>query len=378
MLDTKETGVIIAAAGTGERMGGGVPKQFITIGGEPIIVRTVRAFSESPYICGIVIAAAKDYIDVMRDTLLQHGLDAEIIEGGSSRQESVCRGVMHIRKNHAGWEYVLVHDAARPYVTGDVIERCVLGAAESGASVTCVPVKDTIRESGRTLDRSRLFSVQTPQGFRTEILYEAHQKALADGFAGTDDISLTERIGIKTQMVEGSYKNIKITTPDDVPAETRVGTGYDVHRLTEGRPLVLGGVVIPYDRGLLGHSDADVLLHAVMDALLGAAACGDIGKHFPDTDPEYKGISSMELLRRTGRIISNEGYTVGNIDVTLIAQRPKIAPYIDEMRGNIASALGTATENISVKGTTTEGLGLTGRGEGMAAQAVCALYRQRR
>ena len=214
---------------------------------------------------------------------------------------------------------------------------------------------------------------RTPQGFRFGLLREAYARAEADRFSGTDDAGLVERIGIRPVIAEGSPGNIKITTPEDLPMETRIGTGFDVHKLTENRKLILGGVEIPYEKGLLGHSDADVLLHALMDAMLGAAALGDIGRHFPDTDPAYEGASSMVLLEKVTEILADAGYRLANADVTVICQKPKLAPYIDEMRQNIAEAAGTDVSRISVKATTTERLGFTGRGEGIAAEAVCTI-----
>ena len=198
---------------------------------------------------------------------------------------------------------------------------------------------------------------------------------MKEGFKGTDDASLVERAGYEVEIVKGDYRNIKITTKEDLPMENRIGTGFDVHRLTEGRDLILGGVSIPFERGLDGHSDADVLVHAVMDALLGAAAMGDIGKLFPDTDEAYRGISSIELLKRVGSLLTESFFLIGNIDVTVMAQRPKISPYTEQMRENISEALGTEKSRISIKGTTTEKLGFVGREEGIAAEAVCLIYR---
>lgn len=374
MKDNKKTGVIIAAAGAGRRMGGDIPKQFLKTGGVPVIVKTADVFAACPFIDDIIVVAAEGFLDITKNMLDENEISAEVIEGGDSRQGSVFNAVEYIKKNRPEWDIVLIHDAARPFVTRDIIEKCVEGVKRAGAAVAVVPVKDTIREKDRTLERSGLYAVQTPQGFERELIISAHEKAREDGYVGTDDISLVERIGGKVVMTDGSYSNIKITTPDDLPPEIRSGTGYDVHRLTEGRDLVLGGVKIPYAKGLLGHSDADVLLHAVMDALLGAAALGDIGRHFPDSDEKYRGISSMKLLKETGKLISKEGYTVGNIDVTLIAQEPKVSAYIEKMRENIAACLGIDTALVNVKATTTEGLGYTGRGEGMAAQAACVLH----
>ena len=204
---------------------------------------------------------------------------------------------------------------------------------------------------------------------------KAYQKAFAEGFYGTDDAVLAERAGYPVTLVEGEYGNIKITTREDMPMENRTGTGFDVHAFAPGRKLILGGVEIPYERGLDGHSDADVLVHALMDALLGAAAMGDIGRHFPDTDQQYKGISSMVLLRQVGEKLAEAGYSIVNADVTVMAQAPKISPYIDEMRSNIAGTLNVDKSRINIKGTTTERLGFVGRKEGIAAEAVCSISR---
>ena len=276
---------------------------------------------------------------------------------------------------------MLVHDGARPFVSHRVIRNVLEAAADSGAATACVPVKDSLRRldddgiSSSGVDRSMYFSVQTPQGFRLETLKKAYQKAFAEGFYGTDDAVLAERAGYPVTLVDGEYGNIKITTREDMPMENRTGTGFDVHAFAPGRKLILGGVEIPYDRGLDGHSDADVLVHALMDALLGAAAMGDIGRHFPDTDQQYKGISSMVLLRQVGEKLAEAGYSIVNADVTVMAQAPKISPYVDEMRSNIAGTLNVDKSRINIKGTTTERLGFVGRKEGIAAEAVCSISR---
>ncbi|MGI6204826.1 MAG: 2-C-methyl-D-erythritol 4-phosphate cytidylyltransferase [Anaerovoracaceae bacterium] len=375
-----KTGVIIAAAGAGTRMGRGEPKQFMDIGGEPMLVRSARIFRDMPEICGMIVTSAEEYVARTEEVLRGAGIEAEVIAGGAERQDSVRLAVEYMAEEHPDWDCVLIHDCARPFVTEEIVRKCIPAASSAGAAVPVVPVKDTIRERGRTLDRSGLFAVQTPQGFRTDVIIEAHRRAAEDGFSGTDDISLAERIGTVPEMTEGSYKNIKITTPDDLEKISpggkvpRTGTGFDVHRSGGGRRLVLGGAEFPGETGLIGHSDADVLLHAVMDALLGAAGLGDIGRHFPDTDERYAGISSMELLREVGTMLADGGFRTGNIDAVVICERPKIAPRTDEMEKNIAGALGIDEKNVNVKGTTTEGLGFTGRGEGIAASAVCTVY----
>ena len=234
--------------------------------------------------------------------------------------------------------------------------------------------KDTIRDINKgTLERSDLRCVQTPQGFSAGLLMDAYANAFTDGSDFTDDAGIVEAFGHKVSLVKGSEDNIKITTPEDVVLETRIGKGFDVHRLVEGRKLILGGVDIPYEKGLLGHSDADVLLHALIDAILGAASMGDIGRLFPDTDPAFKDASSLVLLERAWNAVKYRGYDFINADITVICERPKLAPHIDKMGDNICNVLNISRERINIKATTTEKLGFTGRGEGIAAEAVCIL-----
>ncbi|MDB5085138.1 MAG: ispD, partial [Bacilli bacterium] len=322
--------------------------------------------------------------------------------GGRERQNSVRLGLAWIAGMHPG-SLVLIHDAARPFITSDKISRVIQGAIRSGAATCAVPVKDTIKrvlpkeDHGsspsrlfvqETVPRAGLYHTQTPQAFRFSLVWRAHQDALASGYEATDDAGLMEWKGLPVEIVPGDYQNFKITTPDDLwMAESalgqkrqaggehmfRIGQGFDVHQLTEGRPLVLGGVVIPYDKGLIGHSDADVLLHAVKDALLGAIAAGDIGRHFPDTDEAYRGADSVKLLQEVWRMVTTQGYRLGNLDCTVMAQRPKLAPYIEEMRGVLAKELSAEPLQINIKATTTEQLGFIGRGEGIAAQAIVLL-----
>ena len=380
MFEGKNVTAIVVAAGKGTRFGGDLPKQFLKIDGVTVLERAVCAFENHPAVDQIVVVTGGDFVMLCEEILAGFTKVAKVLTGGAQRQDSVYAGL-----REAADGLVLVHDGARPFVTGQVIDRVLEGAAAGGACVPCVAVKDTVRQrtedgsSSRTLDRSRLFGVQTPQGFRTGLLREAFARAYEEGFNGTDDASLVERLGHPVTITEGDYANIKITTREDLPKEEkmdmRVGCGYDVHQLVEDRKLFLGGVEIPHTKGLLGHSDADVLLHALMDALLGAAALGDIGKHFPDTDQQYKGISSVKLLEHVAELISDHGFKVGNVDVTVMAQKPKIASYIPQMRQCIAETLGIEIERVNVKGTTTEKLGFVGREEGIAAEAVCILYK---
>lgn len=379
MLRDKKVYGIIGAAGSGKRMAAPLPKQFLKAGGKTILETTVEKFENLSIIDQIIIVTAGDYQDLCCQ-FFHEQINAgkiHVICGGKERQDSIYQAVRYLQEQGAEEDaVVLIHDGVRPYASGDLIRRVAERVVSDGAAIAAVPPKDTIRhEEEGTLDRSRLWCVQTPQGFQFSILRDAFEKAFQDGFYGTDDAGLVERIGQRVSIVEGENTNIKITTPEDLTVENRIGTGFDVHRLTENRKLILGGVEIPFEKGLLGHSDADVLLHALMDAMLGAAALGDIGKLFPDQDDSYKDISSLLLLERTGRAVAEAGYSLGNLDATIICQRPKLAGYIDQMRENIARVLGVPIEQVSVKATTTEKLGFTGRGEGIAAEAVCLLTR---
>lgn len=392
------------AAGRGTRMGTELPKQFLRIGpqGETILETTVKTFHDCLAVDEILIAANQDFIARCRQLCERFTKVWGVVPGGKERQDSVREGLQHASDSGL----VLVHDAARPYVTEDVILRVLAGAARTGAAVPVVPVKDTIRQEicdeaaaraysdtqgesvddetggmrkSQTLDRSKLYQVQTPQGFRTALLKEAYRKAYEDDFYGTDEAGVVEHFGAPVTMVAGDEANKKITTREDMPVtrtEYRIGMGYDVHRLTEDRALILCGVEIPHEKGLLGHSDADVPLHALMDAMLGAAALGDIGRHFPDSDERYQGISSLLLLAKVRRLIAEKGFAVGNVDITIIAQRPKVAPYIAQMQTQVAKTLDIELDCVNVKATTTERLGFAGREEGIAAEAVCLLTRR--
>lgn len=367
---------IIVAAGRGKRLGSSLPKQFLKVRGRTILEMSVEAFEQNKYVDEIFVAANADYCELTEKLCRGFSKLKKIVAGGAEREDSV-RAALDCLRGENG--IVLVHDAARPFVSEAVINAVIEGTADFGAAIPTVPAKDTIRQvdgtGSRTLQRETLARVQTPQGFRISLLKHAFEKAQAEGFLGTDDASLVERMGINISMVQGEDANRKITTREDLETEMRVGTGYDVHRLVEGRPLVLCGEQIPYEKGLLGHSDADVALHALMDAMLGAAGLGDIGKHFPDTDERYRGISSMKLLQKTAELLREAGYFLGNADITIIAQRPKIAGYIPKMRANIAEIMNCDENKINIKGTTTEKLGFVGREEGIASEAVCILYR---
>lgn len=314
------------------------------------------------------------------------------VAGGASRQDSVRCGLQSLA-DAPGDAVVLVHDAARPFVSVDLIERCIASAVEYGSGVAAVPVHDTIRRADendvpvQTVDRTGLWAMQTPQAFRLDLLRRASDRAEQTGFQGTDEASLVEQLqGVR--LVKGDRENIKITTSDDLRfaeqwlggrmPEMRVGCGYDIHRLVEGRDLWLGGVKIPYDRGLDGHSDADVALHAICDALLGAAGMPDIGQLYPNTDESITGASSIGFLMDVADRLASAGWTVMNVDCTLIAERPKIGPYVSRMREKISYALKIEPARVGIKATTNEGLDDTGAGAGIACHAAACLIGCRR
>ena len=378
--------ILIPAAGRGERFGRPINKVFTEVAGKPILAHTLSVFEACDAVGEIILVVGSHELEVAGELVGHFGFKKvrDIVSGGEQRQDSVRNGLEKVN-----FDIVAIHDAARPMVTCEIIEASIEEARRSGACIAAVPVIDTIKSASAdktvrdTIDRSNLYAVQTPQTFQTKVIRAAYERAYADGFYATDDAALVERLERKVTIVPGSYDNIKITTPSDLElasrklggGETRTGIGLDVHALVEGRKLILGGVEIDHEKGLMGHSDADVLLHAISDALLGAAALGDIGKHFPDTDPAYKGISSLKLLKQVGDLLSQNGWSVVNVDAVLAAERPKIAPYMQEMVNNIAEALDVEPSRVSVKGTTTEKLGFTGRGEGIACYAVAAISR---
>ncbi len=379
--------VIIAAAGSSTRMGTGVDKQFVPIGGHPLLWHSIHRFGLLPEVKQMLVTVSSSNEESVRkllnDTLQE--IPCQVVRGGTERQHSVRNALLLVDE---AIDIVVVHDGARPFAELEAIRRSTEIAMKYGAAVVAVPVKDTIKVADaeaivqKTLDRSALWQIQTPQTFRRELLVTAHEQAAQAGILATDDAALVERMGGSVHLVKGSYNNFKVTTPEDVvmaealaagdrlPNRQRVGIGYDVHRFIAGRPLMLGGVSVPYTLGLDGHSDADVLLHAISDALLGAAGLGDIGQHFPDTDPRYKGISSLVLLREVRDKLAEAGFGIHNVDAIVEAQEPKLHPFISSMNAQIAEALDIEVVYVNVKATTTEKLGFVGRKEGIAAQAV--------
>ena len=371
---------IVAAGGRGLRLGQAQPKQLIEIDGRSILERSVSLFASHPEIDEIVVALPEKLAARPPAYLLDAAKLLRVVAGGARRQDSVAAAFRAVSDRA---DVVVVHDAARPFASADLIARTIAAAAESGAALAAIEARDTVKQVRdrvvqQTLDRHTIFLAQTPQAFRRDVLRDA----LSVGGDATDEAALAERAGHPVRIVEGEASNIKITTPDDLPiaeainrgakpARTgRAGLGYDLHRLVDGRPLILGGVTIPFERGLAGHSDADAICHAVTDAILGAAGAGDIGRHFPDTDPRWKGASSLELLRRAVQIVGEMGLAVGNVDATVILERPKLAPYVDAMRERLAEVLGVPADRVSIKAKTNEGVGELGRGEAIAVHAI--------
>lgn len=373
----KSVSAVLVAAGASRRMG--FDKLTANLGGKTVLERSIEAFDSHPDITELILVAGENraWVESLAKKCRK---PVQVVQGGSTRAQSVRSGVLA-----AKGELLAIHDAARPFVSGQVITAALQAAARCGAAAPAVPVKDTIKlvkRQGQVLVdhtplRENLMAVQTPQCFDRALYLECMKKVQSDTV--TDDCSLVEQAGHAVELTPGDYENYKITTPEDLRGEKkmRIGHGYDVHQLVEGRKLIMGGVEIPFEKGLLGHSDADVLAHAVMDALLGAAALGDIGKHFPDTDPAYAGADSLQLMAHVARILKENGYRVENIDATILCQKPKLAPYIEQMRANMAEVLHIDISQLSVKATTEEHLGFTGQGLGIAVHAVALLQSEK-
>lgn len=385
-----KTIAVMACGGSGSRMNAGVNKILLPLAGKTVIRRSVEAFGG--LVDEIILCVRPEEEPRLRQEAGLAGVSCPVrfVPGGATRQESVLNGLKSV--SWGPGDIVLVHDAARCLVEPDLIRRVMDSVIRSGSGVPAIPAVSTFKLCGNdgiireTVPRASLYEVQTPQGFIGAELLRASLDAVNSRLEVTDDASVMESAGCRVMTVAGSVRNMKLTTPEDYMAAEhmlnqdmpalRVGTGYDVHRLAENRKLVLCGVEIPWELGLLGHSDADVALHALMDAMLGAAALGDIGKHFPDTDSQYRGISSLLLLKKTAELLQRSGYRLVNADITIVAQKPKLLPYIPQMRQNVADALSCAIGAVSVKATTTERLGFEGRGEGISAQAVCLIQSQ--
>ena len=370
---------ILLCGGSGTRMGARENKTLLPVGGVPACVRAGRTLLAVAD--GLVAVVRDGEAALFRSVFEQAGLPVcALVTGGGTRQASVREGLSALPDDCAE---VLIHDGARPLVDVKTVRAVLDSVRRCGTGVAAVPMTDTVKRAApdgvvqETLDRSCLWRMQTPQGFRRDLLERAHAAATDDL---TDDAGLVERLGLPVQLVESTPFNIKLTRKEDwIMADRlaavcpRAGLGIDAHRLVPGRPLVLCGVTVPYELGLDGHSDADVALHALCDALLGAAALGDIGRHFPDTDERYRGISSMLLTGRVRELLASAGYVPANVDITIVAQRPKLAPWIPQMAENVAQVLQLTPDCVSVKATTTEHMGYEGRGEGISAQAVAMI-----
>lgn len=386
-----KTSAIILAGGSGTRMGSDVAKQYLEIFGKTVIERTLFAFDKSEYTDEIIVVVRDGGENTIEAKAIRNiKKPIKIAIGGKSRAESAINGLQFVDETS---DFVAIHDAARCLITPQMIDEVIAIAHEKGCATAVTSVSDTVKIVGpdgnitSTVPREIVYRAQTPQVFRKDIYVKAIGSFCGDLSEITDDNMLVEKIGHGIYAVDIGPTNIKITTPDDLVTARhiliergegrvngfRIGHGYDVHKLVEGRALIIGGVNIQHEKGLLGHSDADVLVHAIMDSLLGAAGLGDIGKHFPDTDEKYRGASSIHLLTLVADMIKERGFTVSNVDATLVLQKPKVAPYIDKMVSNVAFALSLPSDRVNIKATTEEHLGFTGKEEGAAAHAVSIL-----
>jgi 2-C-methyl-D-erythritol 4-phosphate cytidylyltransferase/2-C-methyl-D-erythritol 2,4-cyclodiphosphate synthase len=381
---------VIVAAGSATRFGGPAPKQFVDLGGRSVLERAVRAVADRPAVDGAIVVLAPEELDTPRAKQVRGWSGVlKVVPGGATRARSVMHGLAAVTEQ----PFVLIHDAARPMAGAALIDRVITATRVHGAALPALAVPDTVKEVDaagttivRTVDRVSLRLAQTPQGARTDWLRAALVNAEASGAEVTDEAAALERAGRAVAVVAGDPWNRKITTAHDLEAlrarvgeagmGLRVGSGYDIHRFEEGRKLVLGGVHFEGEPGLAGHSDADVVLHAAMDALLGAAGLGDIGLHFPPDDSRYEGADSTTLARQVVDMVREGGLEIINVDLTLLAQRPRIRPRVGEMRQAIATCLRVDSSRVGLKATTLEGLGALGRGEGIACQAL-ALLRER-
>lgn len=381
---------IIAAAGSGSRMQSDIPKQFLELSGKPLLTHSVSTFRNCELIAQIIVVVSADRVESTRHMLQTFdllGSNVRVVAGGRRRQDSVRNGLDELDEDIT---IALVHDGARPLVSESLINSCYDGIDRYGAAIVAVPVKDTLKRQGdapfvsETVDRSKLWQAQTPQGARRDLFDKAYEINGDDDV--TDESSLFEKAGINVAIVPGEETNLKVTRPEDLSlAESimtenssgfRIGHGFDAHRFASDRTLVLGGVVVPHDHGLAGHSDADVVCHALCDAILGAVGAGDIGRHFPDSDAAYKDISSLLLLDMVVKLALAKGFTPGNADITIVCQAPKLASFMDTMRDTIAEHCQVSPYRINIKATTTEKMGYTGRVEGISCHAVVLLQKR--
>ena len=375
-----KTAAVLVAAGRGTRAGGGLPKQWRTLGGRTVAAHSIEAFRTHPRVDRVVLVLHPD--DMGLAPGWQMLPDMDVVAGGGTRAESVRAGLAALAETAPG--QVLIHDIARPLVTADLIDRVIDALAETPGAAPALPVVDAlwVGDGGRvvdTRDREGLWRAQTPQGFHFDAIRDAHATAPADA---ADDVAVARAAGLDVSIVEGDERNLKITGPADFeraeqllrgPMDIRVGNGFDVHAFTDGDGVVLCGVEIPHNRALSGHSDADVGMHAITDAIYGALAAGDIGRHFPPSDPQWKGAESRIFLSHARDLAAQHGFRLGNADLTLICEAPKIGPHAEDMIDRLAEILEADPSRISVKATTSEKLGFPGREEGIAAIATVSL-----
>ncbi len=405
-LQLDRLGVVVVAAGSSTRMQG-VDKVFADLSGRPVLAWCLRAFEGDPRVVVVAVVLSASNFEAGKELVRNHGFEkvSTVIKGGPRRQDSVLLGLNALMASKGGYKFIAIHDGARPFVDGEMIGRGLAAAQKFGAAVAVMPLQDTVKvvtTSGlvdSTPDRDTLRLVQTPQVFRADLIYTAHKRVTRDV---TDDATMIELSGGKVGVFDGHADNIKITTPEDLvsaeaiaarrsaPDETewterseggdaphgsRYGIGFDGHRLEAPGPLRLGGTDIPFEMRLAGHSDGDVLLHAIANALLGAAGIGDLGRNFPSSDPAIRGIDSRELLRRVVAMLKGNGWLIQSVDATIIAQRPRLAGFTVPMVEAIAADTGTATTSVNVKVTSTDGVGAIGEGQGIAAQAIAVVTR---
>lgn len=376
---------LVVAAGRGRRFGGETPKQYLDLGGRPVLRHSLATFAAHPGVDAVRVVIHPDDRGLYDAAASGLGL-MEPTPGGASRQESARLGLESLAADPP--DLVLIHDGARPFIDADSINRVISALGTVPGAIAAVPVNDTIKRAGgdsgsqvqATIDRAGLWRAQTPQGFRYAEILAAHRAV--SGQELTDDAAVAERAGLTVSLVMGGEENVKITTFADLAraarrfegaAETRVGSGFDVHRFGPGDHVNLCGIPVPHTHGLIGHSDADVALHALTDALLGTVAAGDIGRHFPPSDARWKGAASDIFLRHAAGLVRGLGGTITSVDLTLICERPKIGPHRAAMTERVAAILEISASRVSIKATTTEGLGFTGRQEGIAAQATATI-----
>jgi len=375
---------LVVAAGRGRRFGGDVPKQYLDLAGRPVLRHSLAAYATNPQVDAVRTVIHGDDRQLFDAAAAGLGV-LDPVPGGNSRQDSVRLGLESLAP--LAPDIVLIHDGARPFIDAGTIGRVIAALERHPGAIPAVPVADTLKREGDgglidgTVDRAGLWRAQTPQGFRFGEILAAHRAVVGEEL--TDDAAVLERAGGSVALVLGDEGNVKITTTADLerarrafdgPGEFRTGNGYDVHRFTTGSGLWLCGVQVPHDAALEGHSDADVALHAATDALLGAIAAGDIGRHFPPSDPRWKGAASHQFLTHAARLVSGLGGRVVHLDVTIVCERPKVGPHRAAMQARMAELLALRQDRISVKATTTERLGFTGRGEGIAAQATATVW----